>query len=80
MSGSGAQQQLRVDWPRCRAHGLCAGVLPELLWLDQWGYPVIDGDTVPPALVDQARRAARSGPELALRLVDAPQARTSARS
>ncbi len=61
--------KLRVDWPRCRAHGVCAGVLPELLWLDPWGYPVIEGDSVPRELMDHARRAVKSCPELALRLV-----------
>ena len=82
---------LRVDWPRCRAHGVCAEALPELVWLDPWGYPVIGADEVPAGLMGHARRAVRSCPELALRLVDtsppdavasrpASQRRTSARS
>ena len=31
---------LRVDWPSCKAHGVCAEILPEVLSLDRWGYPV----------------------------------------
>lgn len=76
MSATAAGQRLRVDWPRCRAHGVCAGVLPELLWIDQWGYPVVEGDTVPADLLDLARRAVRSCPELALRLVATAPAQT----
>ena len=34
---------LRVDWPRCRARGLCAELLPERIVLDEWGYPVVLG-------------------------------------
>ncbi len=62
--------RLVVDWPRCRAHGVCAEVLPELVWLDPWGYPVIDQNGVAPELIGLARRAVSSCPELALRLVE----------
>ena len=60
--------RLRVDWPACRGRGLCAEVLPELISLDEWGYPVGHGD-VPEDLVGLAREAARPCPTLALRLV-----------
>ena len=36
-------QVLRVDWPQCRARGLCAELLPERIVLDEWGYPVVLG-------------------------------------
>ncbi len=60
--------RLRVDWPACAGRGLCAEVLPELVSLDEWGYPVIGGD-VTPALAALAREAARTCPTLALRVV-----------
>ena len=43
-----SEEQLVVDWPRCRARGLCHELLPELVALDPWGYPVVDPD-VPPS-------------------------------
>lgn len=60
--------RLRVDWPSCRARGLCHEVLPELVDLDEWGYPVITGE-VTPELLAEARTAVRMCPRLALRLV-----------
>ncbi len=62
---------LRVDWPSCRARGLCHEVLPEMISLDPWGYPVITGK-VTPDLVEAARDAVRTCPRLALRLVRVP--------
>lgn len=59
---------LRIDPIGCRAHGLCAEGLPELIHLDEWGYPVLRDDEVPPSLVDEARRAAAACPTLAMRL------------
>lgn len=60
--------RLTVDPIACRAHGLCADVLPELITVDEWGYPIIRGGTVPGPLVAEARRAAAACPALALRL------------
>ncbi|MGQ0479797.1 MAG: ferredoxin [Pseudonocardia sp.] len=62
---------LRVDPIGCRAHGLCQELLPELVSLDEWGYPMVAGRPVPPELVGEARRAAAACPTLALRLVPA---------
>ena len=54
----------------CSGHGLCAELLPELISLDEWGYPVIAGDGVIPAqLARTARRAVTDCPALALLLV-----------
>jgi ferredoxin len=59
-----------VDWPACKAHGLCHEILPECVQLDEWGYPVLrDGGDVPRHLLDAARRAVTACPTLALRLV-----------
>jgi ferredoxin len=61
---------LRLNPIACHAHGLCAELLPELVDLDEWGYPILaDGGVVPPALMDQAKAAVAACPTLALRLV-----------
>jgi ferredoxin len=60
--------RLRVDPIACEAHGLCAELLPELIELDEWGYPMIIDAEVPPSLERLARRAVSACPTLALRL------------
>jgi ferredoxin len=45
---------------------MCAELLPELIQLDQWGYPILTATTVPRPLVEHARRAAQACPTLAL--------------
>jgi ferredoxin len=64
--------QLRVNPIACTGHGLCAELLPEMITLDEWGYPVLAGQQVPPGLERQARRTAASCPALALLLSSAP--------
>jgi ferredoxin len=59
---------LRVNPIACTAHGVCAELLPELIALDEWGYPLIDPRPVPPALDGEARRAVAACPALALKL------------
>jgi ferredoxin len=61
-------ERLVVDWPRCVAHGLCAEVLPELVTLDEWGYPVLADGPVPGDLHRAAVRARDACPAVALRL------------
>jgi ferredoxin len=60
--------RLRVDPIGCRAHGLCQELLPELVDLDEWGYPILTDKPVPADLMAHARRAAAACPTLALRL------------
>jgi ferredoxin len=62
-------RKLRVNAIACSGHGLCAELLPELISLDEWGYPVIADQAVPPRLARQARRAVTDCPALALRLM-----------
>ncbi|HKN56534.1 MAG TPA: ferredoxin [Amycolatopsis sp.] len=59
--------ELTVDPVACRGHGLCADLLPELIRLDEWGYPILQRP-VPSALMPDARRAVAACPALALRL------------
>jgi ferredoxin len=61
-------RSLRVDRIRCDGHGLCAELLPELIELDEWGYPILVGGPVPDHLREHARRAVAACPVLALRL------------
>jgi ferredoxin len=56
----------------CDGHGLCAELLPELVELDDWGYPMLTGREVPPHLEPLARRARDLCPTLALLLVPMP--------
>lgn len=58
--------RLRVNPIMCDGHGLCADLLPELIRLDDWGYPIIDDPDVSPDLLALARRAADACPTLAL--------------
>jgi ferredoxin len=63
-----SRARLRVNPIMCEAHGLCAELLPELIRLDDWGYPVIERAEVPPELEQLARRAVEACPTLALLL------------
>ncbi len=64
--------QLRVNPIACSGHGVCAELLPELVTLDDWGYPVLAGDgAVPVRLARAARRAVTDCPALALALTSA---------
>jgi ferredoxin len=62
------EARLTVDPIACRAHGLCAELLPELVDLDEWGYPIVRDDGVPARLLAQGRGAVAACPTLALRL------------
>jgi ferredoxin len=66
--GTRVSARLRVNPIACEAHGLCAELLPELIRLDDWGYPIIDQAEVPPELLALARRAVEACPTLALLL------------
>ena len=60
--------RLRVNPIACEAHGLCAELLPELIRLDDWGYPVLDQEMVPADLTGLAWKAVDVCPTLALLL------------
>jgi ferredoxin len=58
--------ELRVNPIACDGHGMCAELLPEMIELDPWGYPILASAAVPRGLLDHARRAAAACPTLAL--------------
>jgi ferredoxin len=62
------EHRLRVDPIACRAHGPCAELLPELVELDEWGYPLISDRRIGPGLLPEVRGVVAACPTLALRL------------
>lgn len=68
-------ERLRVNPIMCKAHGMCAELLPELIVLDPWGYPTLAEQMVPPELRQHARRAAAACPTLALIIDEADRPR-----
>jgi len=64
--------EVRVNPIACAGHGLCAELLPEMIELDPWGYPILMSAEVPRGLVEHARRAAAACPVLALLVDKAP--------
>ena len=62
-------EQLQVDWTRCEGVGYCAEILPELIQLDDWGYPIVDPKPITDrGHLEHARRAVATCPRLALLL------------
>jgi ferredoxin len=76
-----SRTELIVDRIACDGFGMCAELLPELIELDDWGYPIVRAGGVPDQLLDHARRAVNVCPVLALRLArpSTPPARRSMR-
>jgi ferredoxin len=58
--------RISIDPVACDAYGYCAELLPEAITLDEWGYPIVDGTSLSPALLAAARRAARDCPRRAI--------------
>jgi ferredoxin len=68
MKTTSSRNILAVDPIGCDGHGICAELLPEWIRLDDWGYPVIRPEAVPPELLGRARWAVDNCPALALSL------------
>jgi ferredoxin len=60
--------KLRVDPIACDGRGLCAEVLPGLITLDDWGYPIIRDIEIPPEIEREALQVVNLCPKLALRI------------
>ncbi|MGW0366934.1 NADH-ubiquinone oxidoreductase-F iron-sulfur binding region domain-containing protein [Streptomyces sp. NPDC002990] len=63
-------ERLVVNWTLCKGHGLCADVLPDVVRLDEDGFPALGSMPVPGRLRPKALRAVRRCPALALRIQD----------
>ncbi len=59
---------VRVSMIKCDGHGVCAELVPELIGLDEWGYPTIAPGPVPDPLNAHVDRAVALCPKLALRV------------
>ena len=66
--------RLVVDPIACDGRGLCAELMPGLITLDDWGFPVIPGGDLPASLQKEAAAVVRLCPRLALRLEQAAPA------
>ncbi len=62
------QTALTIDRIRCDGHGHWAELLPELIRLDNWGYPITESGPVTKQLSAHPKRAVASCPVLALAL------------
>lgn len=67
-------RRLRIDPVACDGYGYCAELVPEMISLDEWGYPLVTEDRVPPVLEDLVREAAARCPRNAV-VVDVDRSR-----
>jgi ferredoxin len=66
MSGD-ARRRLRVNPVLCDGFGYCAEIVPELISLDDWGFPILDSRPIDDdKLLHLAERAVATCPRLAL--------------
>jgi ferredoxin len=69
MAMTGAGPRLRVNPIRCDGARYCAEIVPELVGLDEWGYPIVSSATIDdPRLLRLAERAVSECPRVALQL------------
>lgn len=61
-------RQFAIDRIKCDGRGLCAELLPELIRLDDWGYPIVAPGPIPDHLMPLAERAVEDCPVLAIAL------------
>ena len=65
-----APVRIRIDRIACDGRGLCAELLPEMIEIDDWGYPIIVEGDVPRHLEGVARDTIELCPKMALHLED----------
>ncbi|MBA6438223.1 MULTISPECIES: ferredoxin [Streptomyces] len=58
--------KLHLDREACQVTGMCTGLAPEVLELDERGELVVLDPTPPPELLDDVRQAVRGCPVQAL--------------
>ena len=61
------RRRLRIDPTLCEGYGYCAELVPELISLDDWGFPIVSSrDIDDEGLLNLSRRAVATCPRLAL--------------
>ncbi len=58
--------KVTVDEDRCRGHGMCLTLCPDVFSMTDDGYAVADPEAVPAGLEDAAREAIVNCPEQAI--------------
>jgi ferredoxin len=67
------RRRLRVNPVLCDGYGYCAEIVPELIALDDWGFPIVSPAPIGDDKVQRlAERAVTTCPRLALLLEDVP--------
>jgi ferredoxin len=61
--------ELRINWLLCDGYGLCSDLLPQIIDLDDWNFPIIRPGEVPAELAHNAQRAVDCCPMKALSYV-----------
>lgn len=65
------RRRLRVNPTLCTGYSYCAEIVPELVTVDDWGYPIVNATWIESdKLLKLARRAAATCPRLALLIED----------
>jgi ferredoxin len=60
-------RRLRVDPVKCTGYGYCAEIVPELVGVDDWGFPIVSmAPMADDNVLGLARRAVATCPRLAL--------------
>ncbi len=70
------RRRLVVNPIQCDGYGYCAEIVPELITLDEWGFPIVDSrDIDNDGVLGVARKAVATCPRLALLLQETPKSR-----
>jgi ferredoxin len=65
------QRRLRINPTLCDGVGYCAEIVPELIMMDDWGFPMVESRAIDnDDLLSHARRAVATCPRLALLIED----------
>ena len=63
----GVERRLRVNPILCTGYGYCAEIVPELIGVDDWGFPIVSNKPIEnDDLLGLAHRAVATCPRLAL--------------
>ena len=70
------ERRLRVNPTLCTGYGYCAEIVPELVSVDDWGFPIVDSRPIQDEnVLALARRAVATCPRLALIIDESPPER-----